>query len=126
MQGHGGVDGHNPNDILDKELAEKQKKSIVIVPSVYVNNVVQRGALSANNVLSSICAGYLAGTQPPVCNCVNAPPDKVTKCVKVRELVVVYIGVDNTTTGKTSTALFFLFFLCCCCQTMGVVGNIYS
>ena len=56
------------------QLLEKQKKSIVIVPSVYVNNVVQRGGLSSVNVLSSICAGYLEGTQPKVSNPPTHPP----------------------------------------------------
>lgn len=44
--------------------------------------MVQRGGLSSVNVLSSICAGYLEGTQPPVCNCVAATPDQVLACVQ--------------------------------------------
>lgn len=82
MDDAGGVEADRENTILQNELLEKQKKSIVIVPSVYVNNVVQRGGLSSVNVLSSICAGYLEGTQPPVCNCVAATPDQVLACVQ--------------------------------------------
>lgn len=82
MDDAGGVEADRENTILQNELVEKQKKSIVIVPSVYVNNVVQRGGLSSVNVLSSICAGYLEGTQPPVCNCVAATPDQVLACVQ--------------------------------------------
>jgi hypothetical protein len=40
------VDQDRENLILQAELLEKLKKSIVIVPSVYVNNVVQRGTPS--------------------------------------------------------------------------------
>ena len=37
------MDEDRENNILQNEMLEKQKKSIVIVPSVYVNEVVQRG-----------------------------------------------------------------------------------
>lgn len=41
-------------------------KSIVIVPTVYVNNVAERGGISTAAVLSTICAGYKSGTAPDV------------------------------------------------------------
>ncbi|TFJ86979.1 hypothetical protein NSK_001313 [Nannochloropsis salina CCMP1776] len=82
MEDAGGVDQDRENLILQAELLEKLKKSIVIVPSVYVNNVVQRGGISSVTVLSSICAGYLEGTQPKVCNCVGVAPDQVMTCVQ--------------------------------------------
>jgi hypothetical protein len=75
------VDEDKENLILKSELEEKQKKSIVILPSIYVNNVVQRGGLSAVNVLNSICAGYLSGTQPEVCACSGSSPENIHSCV---------------------------------------------
>lgn len=41
-------------------------KSIVIVPTVFVNNVAERGGISSAAVLSTICAGYKSGTAPDV------------------------------------------------------------
>lgn len=43
------------------------KNSIVIVPTVFVNNVAERGGISTPAVLSTICAGYADGTEPEVC-----------------------------------------------------------
>lgn len=52
------------------------KNSIVIVPTVFVNNVAERGGISTPAVLSTICAGYADGTEPEVrtTSCVRAPP----------------------------------------------------
>lgn len=47
-------------------LVSQDKKSIVIVPTVYVNNVAERGGISTAAVLSTICAGYKPGTEPDV------------------------------------------------------------
>ena len=42
------------------------KNSIVIVPTVFVNNVAERGGISTAAVLSTICAGYADKTAPEV------------------------------------------------------------
>lgn len=77
----------------------------MIVPSVYVNNVVQRGGLSAANVLSSICAGYLEGTQPEVCGCVSATPDQVVACVKSGNYHPLPPGTKVTQQDKHATQI---------------------
>ena len=70
------------NSILQAELDSKTKNSIVIVPSVYINQVPQRGAISRTNVLNTICAGYLEGTEPQVCTCSNLQKDEQEKCIQ--------------------------------------------
>eukprot|EP00903_Cladosiphon_okamuranus_P010383 g9822.t1 len=69
MVDSGGTEGDVENKILEAELTEKGKNSIVIVPTVFVNNVAERGGISTAAVLSTICAGYADGTQPDVCRC---------------------------------------------------------
>lgn len=41
----------------------------MIVPTVFVNNVAERGGISTTAVLSTICAGYADKTEPDVRNC---------------------------------------------------------
>ncbi|CAM9430404.1 unnamed protein product [Scytosiphon promiscuus] len=82
MSDSGGTDGDNVNNILEKELEEKGSKSIVIVPTVFVNNVAERGGISSAAVLSTICAGYKSGTAPDVCRCAGqASSDMVYGCM---------------------------------------------
>ena len=69
MQDSGDVTSDTPNSLLDAEIAEKSTKSIVVTPTVYVNNVVERGGISLASVLSTICVGYASGTEPNVCKC---------------------------------------------------------
>ncbi|CAM9555071.1 unnamed protein product [Pylaiella littoralis] len=85
MSASGGTEGDNANTILEEELAEKGKKSIVIVPTVFVNNVAERGGISTAAVLSTICAGYKSGTEPEVCRCAGQPSSElVTACMENR------------------------------------------
>ncbi|CAN0238396.1 unnamed protein product, partial [Hapterophycus canaliculatus] len=82
MSDSGGTDGDQKNDILEKELEQKGSKSIVIVPTVFVNNVAERGGISSAAVLSTICAGYKSGTAPEVCRCAgHTSSDMVTTCM---------------------------------------------
>eukprot|EP00953_Heterococcus_sp_UTEX-ZZ885_P024786 13527-Heterococcus_DN1.PRE.4 len=69
MVDSGGLEGDISNSILDAELTEKSTKSIVVTPTIYVNNVVERGGIFTASVLSTICVGYSSGTEPDVCKC---------------------------------------------------------
>uniref|UniRef100_A0A6V1XHF6 Uncharacterized protein n=1 Tax=Heterosigma akashiwo TaxID=2829 RepID=A0A6V1XHF6_HETAK len=71
MADAGGLEGDVPNALLAAEISEKDRHSIVIVPSVYVNGVVERGAVLSTTVLSTVCAGYAPGTEPSICACAS-------------------------------------------------------
>jgi hypothetical protein len=74
----GGTEKNLRNTVLDGELNAKKEKSIVVTPTVYVNNVVERGGINTVSVMSTICAGYEAGTAPSVCNCSGQPTSEAT------------------------------------------------
>ena len=74
-------DNDNANTVLDGELAEKAQKGVVIIPSVFINQVFEKGGLTPGAVLTGICAGYLAGTAPSVCNCAGlATAEDIRAC----------------------------------------------
>ncbi|CAN0512408.1 unnamed protein product, partial [Laminaria digitata] len=60
-------------------------KSIVIVPTVFVNNVAERGGVSTASVLGAICDGYASGAAPEVCQCAGHLNNYlVDECVRNR------------------------------------------
>eukprot|EP00640_Fibrocapsa_japonica_P001608 CAMPEP_0113939512 /NCGR_PEP_ID=MMETSP1339-20121228/5811_1 /TAXON_ID=94617 /ORGANISM="Fibrocapsa japonica" /LENGTH=494 /DNA_ID=CAMNT_0000943029 /DNA_START=70 /DNA_END=1554 /DNA_ORIENTATION=- /assembly_acc=CAM_ASM_000762 len=69
------------NDLLAAEVSEKDRHTIVITPSVYVNNIAERGAMTAPQVMSTICAGYAAGTEPGICQCTGMSREDLLACV---------------------------------------------
>jgi hypothetical protein len=73
MKDSGGVENDNVNTFLDTELAAQEKRGVVVLPTAFVNTAAIRGALSINSVFTAICAGYLAGTRPAVCECTSCP-----------------------------------------------------
>lgn len=82
MEGAGGTENDVENTILKQELSEKNHKAIVIVPTVFVNNVAERGGISTAAVLTTICAGFKSGTEPAVCRCAGElSADLVDSCM---------------------------------------------
>mmetsp|Transcript_19015 Transcript_19015/g.25054 ORF Transcript_19015/g.25054 Transcript_19015/m.25054 type:complete len:514 (+) Transcript_19015:117-1658(+) len=81
MEDAGGLTEDKENTLLKDEITEKDRHSIVIVPSVYVNNIVERGAVVSTAVLSTICAGYAAGTEPGICSCTGMTRDEMMICI---------------------------------------------
>ncbi|KAG5176720.1 hypothetical protein JKP88DRAFT_270825 [Tribonema minus] len=83
MDESGGLQGDIDNTLLSEELKEKANKSIVVIPTVYVNNVVERGGITAASVLTTICSGYAGGTEPKVCSCAGQGSSTAVKlCVR--------------------------------------------
>eukprot|EP01084_Bolivina_argentea_P067035 122163_1 len=82
MEDSKGTENNVSNTIFDDELASMKSLSIITVPTLYVNNVSERGQLSTNSVLSAICSGYSSGTQPTVCNCAGLPSDSILYCIE--------------------------------------------
>ena len=76
MSDSGGLEGDVRNQLLEDEIAAKVTSGVVIIPAVFVNGAVIRGALTFKTVFQAVCAGYLAGTAPEVCaKCVTCPEE---------------------------------------------------
>lgn len=71
------------NTLMDAEIEARVDKSIILLPTIIVNGVVERGGTRTAAVLSTICAGFAEHTEPAVCNCVNnlAGNTAVSQCV---------------------------------------------
>jgi hypothetical protein len=67
--------------LLAKEIADRKKYAIVIIPTIVVNGVVERGGLSQQAVLNTICAGFATGTAPTVCSCILGTAQAISDCV---------------------------------------------
>ncbi len=76
-----GVKG-GANSRIETTLAEIDRRSIIKLPEIYVNQIHVRGAVSVATVLGTICNGYLPGTEPPVCACVELDPSEAAACVE--------------------------------------------
>ena len=83
MKDSGGLEGDVSNSFLDKELQAKKDSGVVVIPAVYVNNAVMRGALTSANVFRAICSGFLEGTEPDICKaCVASADQDIIKCTE--------------------------------------------
>jgi len=80
MDDAGGLEGNVANTVLDAELAAVEQDGVIILPSLFVNNAPLRGAVSTAEVFEAICAGYLVGSEPDICNKCNGCSD-VVQCV---------------------------------------------
>ncbi len=81
MSDSGGTSSNVANTLLAGELTAKDAVGVVVVPSVFVNQVAMRGAISSSSVFNAICTGYLDGTYPDVCKkCLNC--NDLDGCVK--------------------------------------------
>lgn len=76
MADSGGLEGNQKNKLLDEELAAKVQSGVVIIPAVFVNGAVLRGALSFKTVFHAVCAGFHEGTAPPVCQKCSSCPEE--------------------------------------------------
>lgn len=74
---HGALDEDVENDMLKKQLDDKEKNGIVVMPVAYVNGVAVRGALEFATIFKAICAGFKKGTEPSICDeCANCSDEK--------------------------------------------------
>jgi len=77
----GGTIGNKDNTLLNLELKAKMESNVIFLPTIFVNGVALRGSMSTNNVMNAICAGFLAGTAPEICDKCSGCLDKM-ECVK--------------------------------------------
>jgi len=106
MRTSGGLDEASQNQILDKELEDKERNGIIVMPVAYVNGVPIRGALEFPVVFKAICAGFKTGTAPKVC-------DKCANCDDEHECVVNGYckskGVKGSTFATSMVATILVF-----------------
>jgi len=83
MEDSGGTDAtvNKANTQLDDELRAQEEQGVIVLPTVFVNNVALRGALSASTVISALCAGFAEGTKPKICETCADCPNKML-CVE--------------------------------------------
>lgn len=94
---HGQLDADQENDLLQKELDDKKKSGVVIMPVAYVNGVAVRGALEFATIFKAICSGFKKGTAPAIC-------DKCSNCSDEKQCVLTGKCVDSA--GSVSTHTF--------------------
>ena len=67
MNASGGLTEDVTNTELEKMFSSKELSGVIILPSVFVNQVPIRGELSYRNVFRAVCAGYATGSEPSIC-----------------------------------------------------------
>jgi hypothetical protein len=77
----GGLEADVSNAFLDLEIAAQTERGVVVLPTAFVNTAAIRGQLSANTIFHAICAGYLEGTTPAICEKCASCADAAA-CVK--------------------------------------------
>jgi len=82
MAQSGGLGDDGDNTILKHGLEERQNLAIMLLPTIIVNGVIERGSSSAGQVAETICAGYEPGTEPTLCTCMRDKGDYVASCIE--------------------------------------------
>merc|ERR1712113_516102 len=63
----GGLENDVENKLLETQIASKESAGVVILPAAFVNNAALRGALEFATIFKAICAGFMKGSAPEVC-----------------------------------------------------------
>lgn len=105
---HGGLDSPKPNDLLDKQLDDKETNGIVIMPVVYVNGVAVRGQLEFATIFKAICSGYAPNTEPSICaKCSKCSDEKA--CVSTGKCPVSDGTVEQSTFAASMASVILIF-----------------
>ena len=85
IKSEGGIGEGDTNSFLEQELAARdarEKELDFVVPSFYVNQSPLRGAITTSVVFAAICAGFISGSEPPICKQCNKCSD-VDMCIEI-------------------------------------------
>lgn len=69
------------NSLLKNEVSLRENLLIVNLPTIMVNQQIQRGTLTPLSVLATVCAGFLS-TPPAVCQCKVVDADWLDYCAE--------------------------------------------
>jgi len=116
----GGIEGDNENTFLKMEISAQVRRGVVVLPTMFVNAVPLRGALNPTTVFDALCAGFLVGTQPAICDTCSSCENALT-CVQKGKCVTGSSSSSRNTGGGVSkrTFGFTLLFLCGLFGTIG-------
>lgn len=89
-----------------------------MVPSILVNSIVLRGSLTVVNVFNTICAGFLEGSGPEICESCADCADKIV-CVEDG-----FCALPSYEGGGVSKR-FFGFTLLFLCSIFGAIAFIH-
>ena len=117
MLDSGGLEKDAPNSFLDLEMAAQARRGVVVLPTAFVNTVALRGALTSEMVFAAICAGYLDGTEPKICQQCSKCPNEV-ECVQSGGKCSG--GGGGGSGGSVSAHTFFVTLFAVCCAFGGV------
>jgi len=121
----GGTESNSGNTLMDLEMAAQARRGVVILPTVFVNTVALRGALNVESVFNAVCAGFLQGTQPDVCNTCNGCRD-VVGCAKKGVCNAKGFGnYDDSIGGGSVSKRTFGVSLLVVCGIFGVAGYLH-
>ena len=116
MLDSGGLEKDAPNSFLDLEMAAQARRGVVVLPTAFVNTVALRGALTSEMVFAAICAGYLDGTEPKICQQCSKCPNEI-ECVQSGGRCS---GGGGGGGGSVSAHTFFVTLFAVCCAFGGV------
>lgn len=116
MLDSGGLEKDAPNSFLDLEMAAQSRRGVVVLPTAFVNTVALRGALTSEMVFAAICAGYLDGTEPKICQQCSKCPNEI-ECVQSGGRCS---GGGGGGGGSVSAHTFFVTLFAVCCAFGGV------
>eukprot|EP00527_Entomoneis_sp_CCMP2396_P002038 CAMPEP_0198140070 /NCGR_PEP_ID=MMETSP1443-20131203/3277_1 /TAXON_ID=186043 /ORGANISM="Entomoneis sp., Strain CCMP2396" /LENGTH=559 /DNA_ID=CAMNT_0043802381 /DNA_START=129 /DNA_END=1808 /DNA_ORIENTATION=- len=110
------------NSLLEKEIADQQASGVILIPSLVVNKAVIRGSLSFSTVLKAVCSGFVAGSEPLICQeCANCQDELA--CVTNNGFCAAKHGAFQIVNGSVPVQLFgvaiaALVFVFCCVATI--------
>lgn len=67
MSESGGLEGDNPNTVLDDTLTAELQAGVVLIPSFFINQAPVRGSPTFSTIFRALCSGYAPGSEPDVC-----------------------------------------------------------
>jgi len=79
MEKGGGLTDDFENTMLEKELENRVREGILILPSFLVNQSPLRGAMTSSEVFEAICSDFRSGSEPKLCKQCGKCTD-VTQC----------------------------------------------
>merc|ERR1712045_959240 len=108
---------------LKMEIAAQARRGVVVLPTMFVNAVPLRGALNPTTVFDAVCAGFLVGTQPSICDTCSSCENALS-CVEKGKCTSGSYSPSRSTGGGVSKRTFgmTLLFLC---GLFGTVGYLH-
>ena len=104
MEKSGGTTEDQPNQLLEKALADQRASDVGHIPLLVVNQAVICGSLNLDTTFRAICTGFAAGSVPPICLECATSQDKKT-CVEHSSGAYQTNGLLGINTRNTGVAI---------------------